>query len=180
MYWLFRLDGCWQKIKGYLKSEALYKQPCKKLWGSHHKRAPLNFPFNLQLSAHLSLQACNFHRLFHRRLPEISFFFQNRHLLEDFKKAPSDTLGLSPKEIYLVTVFRVSNYGNSIGTFVRVLLKTTWINGFCRWTNLLQSDANKSKLLQVHRWSKYFLLKWESWQFCVSTLFCWSALAEVY
>ena len=108
------------------------------------------------------------------------FFFQNRHLLEDFKKAPSDTLGLSPKEIYLVTVFRVSNYGNSIGTFVRVLLKITWINGFCRWTNLLQSDANKSKLLQVHRWSKYFLLKWESWQFCVSTLFCWSALAEVY
>ena len=47
------------------------------------------------------------------------FFFQNRHLLEDFKKAPSDTVGLSPKEIYLVTVVRVSNYGNSIGIFCK-------------------------------------------------------------
>ena len=51
--------------------------------------------------------------------PFFFFFFQNRHLLEDFKKAPSDTLGLSPKEICLVTVFRVSNYENSIGIFCK-------------------------------------------------------------
>ena len=111
--------GIEKKIKGYLKSEVLQTTS---QWIMEFPLSTSNFHFSVQFAIFCSSQPAGL-QLYQKRAlaqappKDLFFVFQNRDLSEHFKKPPPDTLGLVPKDMYSVTVFTVSNYGNSIITF---------------------------------------------------------------